>query len=164
MKDINPVVLLTATIFSWVWSIGLAIFNVVVFIMYFNNELSSQILTISGILNIIDLIFFSRGKGCLPVIFLFLGSLIAIKDIWKSLCFALIIENIFSLTFGIILLIFNLIISAKSTNVVNDNYTNRDYLNDSYFNDNNLNSNVESSNHEYDEDLEDMDSNDEEIK
>ena len=92
------------TLISWIWSIGLAIFNVIVFIQYLNQDIS--LLTISGILNIIDIIFFSKGKGlsiCVPI---FIGTWIAVKDIWAAVCLALLMENVLSFVFGIILMIY----------------------------------------------------------
>lgn len=89
---------------SWIWSIGLAIFNVIVFIQYLNQDIS--LLTISGILNIIDIVFFSKGKGlaiCVPI---FIGAWIAIKNIWSAMCLALLMENVLSFVFGIVLLIY----------------------------------------------------------
>ena len=94
----------TGMIVSWTWSIILLIFNIVTFVFYFNGN--NMLLTISGILNIIDTILFSKGKGLIATIFIFIGALFIIKNVWYSLCFALLIENTIASIIGIFVLIY----------------------------------------------------------
>lgn len=107
----NNLKIILSFVISWGWSISLGIFNIIVFIQFLDHDVS--LIGISGILNIIDIILFSKGKGLSIILPIFLGALIAIKDFWTALCLSLIIENIFSFIFGTGIMIYGFIASKN---------------------------------------------------
>ena len=101
IEDITGVIFV---IINFLISLGLIIFNIYVFIQYMNGDTS--LFTLSAILNILEIVFISRGKGTSLLIPLCIGSIIATKNIWNGICLALLLENVISYFLGIIYIVF----------------------------------------------------------
>ena len=93
-------------------SIFLVILNIYVFIQYKNGN--TDYLTLTGILNLIDLFFLSAGKGFFFSIFCILIALFHTKNIWVGICLGLCFENIIMYILGILYLLFIFVISLFS--------------------------------------------------
>lgn len=91
------------------------IINLIAIIFYFNNK-TTDLFTLCGIINIIDILFLSQGKGLPFAIALSIGSSIVFKNLWLGICFGTILESLFTFIFGMIFYIFAFIASKKSEN------------------------------------------------
>ena len=115
MNKKNTIIFIVINIINFI----IFVINIISMIYYFNNH-TTNLFTLCGIINLIDIFFLSQCKGLPFTIALSIGSSFIFKNLWLGICFGTMLENIFSFIGSGLIYLFSFIKLSKYENQKNN--------------------------------------------